>query len=161
MKSQTAGGAQSGSVTVPYIDPQVYECLVGECDTVEVSMGGVKFQCLIDSGSNVSSVTESFFFKQLLPRWGGNLSDCGWLTLSGAHGLNIPYLGYFTIDVEAVALGRTIPQRGILVVKDPIGPAAKERKRAVPGLLGMNVIKKYYALLSMPCTRSYAIAAPP
>ena len=147
MRSQTTGGAQPGSATVPYIDPQVYECLVGERDTVEVSMGGVKFQCLIDSGSNVSSVTESFFFKHLLPRWGGKLADCGWLTLSGAHGLNIPYLGYFTVDVEAVALGRTILQRGILVVKDPIGQAAKERKQAVPGLLGMNVIKKCYQLL--------------
>ena len=147
MRSQTAGGVQPDSVNVPNIDPQVYECLVGECDTVEVSMGGVKFQCLIDSGSNVSSVTESFFFNHLLPSWGGSLSDCGWLSLSGAHGLSIPYLGYFTIDVEAVALGRTIPQRGILVVKDPIGHTAKERKQAVPGLLGMNVIKKCYQLL--------------
>ena len=147
VRSQTTGGGQLGSMApLSNIDPQVYECLVGDCDTVEVSMRGVKFQCLIDSGSNVSTVTESFFFHHLLPKWGGELADCGWLSLSGAHGLDIPYLGYFTADVEAVALGKTIPQRGILVVKDPVGQAAKERKLIVPGLLGMNVIRKCYQL---------------
>jgi len=36
----------------------------------------------------------------------------------------------------------TIPQRGILVVKDPPDLQSRTRKEAVPGLLGMNVIQK-------------------
>lgn len=123
-----------------------YECLVGESPVVKVSMGGVKFSCLLDTGSNVSTVIESFFREQLQPKWGQKLADCGWLSLSGANGLEIPYIGYFEVDIEAVVLNKTIPRRGVLVVMDPISPAARERKRTVPGLIGMNVIKTCYEL---------------
>lgn len=58
--------------------------------------------------------------------------------LTAANGLNIPYIGYFDVDVET--LGITIPKRGILVVKDSEDPVTRRRKQEVPGLLGMNVI---------------------
>ena len=35
-----------------------------------------------------------------------------------------------------------IPQRGILVIRDPLDPESRTRKEAVPGLLGMNIVQK-------------------
>ncbi|KAJ8003957.1 hypothetical protein DPEC_G00153790 [Dallia pectoralis] len=108
-------------------------------------MGGVKVKCLIDTGSMVTTVTESFFRQHFFSQGCRGLTDCGWLALRAANGLTIPYLGYFEIDVQA--LGKTIQRRGVLVVKDPVGLMAVARKVAVPGLLGMNVIKECYELL--------------
>ncbi|XP_077944044.1 uncharacterized protein LOC144388217 [Gasterosteus aculeatus] len=101
-------------------------------------MGGVKVPCLIDTGSMVSTVTESFFQKHFEP-WGQErLKACSWLQLRAANGLSIPYLGYLELDVELC--GKLVSLCGILVVKDPPGNASLQ----APGVLGMNVIQKCY-----------------
>ena len=54
-------------------------------------MGGVTVPCLIDTGSMVTTITESFFqehFHHLQKK------DCKWLGLKAANGLDIPYIGY-------------------------------------------------------------------
>ncbi|KAK3715036.1 hypothetical protein QZH41_002685 [Actinostola sp. cb2023] len=101
-------------------------------------MGGVQVNCLLDSGSEVSTITESFFKKHFQGK--DLLCTSGWLTLTAANGLDIPYVGYFELDV--CALGINVAQRGILVVKDPEGKDARQRKQVVPGLVGMNIISK-------------------
>lgn len=109
---------------------------MSSCPHVDVFMGGIKVPCLLDTGSMVSTITESFFmqhFKTL------SLQACRWLQLRAANGLAIPYLGYLELDVSLC--GKAIPGCGILVVKDPPSGAS------VPGVLGMNVISKCYELL--------------
>ncbi|KAJ7983606.1 hypothetical protein DPEC_G00375400 [Dallia pectoralis] len=145
VSGQTTGGGRLGSEGCSSQQDRVYECLVGQSPVVEVLMGGVKVKCLIDTGSMVTTVTESFFRQHFFSQGCRGLTDCGWLALRAANGLTIPYLGYFEIDVQA--LGKTIQRRGVLVVKDPVGLMAVARKVAVPGLLGMNVIKECYELL--------------
>ncbi|KAL6462534.1 hypothetical protein MHYP_G00289560 [Metynnis hypsauchen] len=83
----------------------------------------------------VSTITESFFQQHLR----GKLQFCLWLQLRAANGLEIPYVGYVELPVEV--LGKLIPDRGWLVVKDPPGSAGSV---AVPGVLGMNVIRECY-----------------
>lgn len=102
-------------------------------------MGGVKVQCLLDTGSMVTTITESLF-REAFQHWGApKLKSCGWLALKAANGLDIPYVGYLELDVQV--LGRTIPGRGVLVVKDaPRTP----QQQLIPGLLGMNVIHECY-----------------
>ncbi|KAG1931367.1 hypothetical protein F2P79_021615 [Pimephales promelas] len=63
------------------------------------------------------------------------LSTAGWLKLTAANGLDIPYLGYLELEVET--MGRKIPNCGFLVVKDP-PPSSK----AVSCIVGMNIISK-------------------
>ena len=111
---------------------------MGKCPIANVKLGGVPVPCLLDSGSKVSTITESFFNETFRSKGKNLLSTSGWLTLTAANGLNIPYVGYFDLDVET--LGITIPRRGILVVNDPEDPVTRWRKQKVPGLLGMNVI---------------------
>lgn len=55
-------------------------------------MGGVEVPCLVDTGSMVSTISESFFLQKFEP-WGQErLQSCHWLQLRAANGLAIPYL---------------------------------------------------------------------
>lgn len=86
----------------------------------------------------VSTITESFS-RQHFESWGQeHLQACHWLQLKAANGLSIPYLGYIELGVELC--GKFVHQCGVLIVKDPpgVGPSM------VPGVLGMNVIRKCY-----------------
>lgn len=140
------GGQQSDSQGQVDLDGPEIQCLIGLSPVVQVVMGGVEVPCLLDTGSMVTTVTESFFRDHFQSQGNGMLKSCSWLALKAANGLSIPYLGYFEIDI--VTMGKTIPQRGVLVVKDPVDSVTKARKEVVPGLIGMNVIKECYELLS-------------
>ena len=85
----------------------------------------------------VTTVTESFFLEHFEP-WGHDrLRSCHWLQLRAANGLAIPYIGYLELDVELC--GKVMPGCGILVVRDPPGAES-----SVPGIVGMNVIRRCY-----------------
>lgn len=101
-------------------------------------MGGVQVPCLIDTGSMVSTVTESFFAANFESLGQERLRSCHWLQLRAANGLEIPYLGYLELNIELC--GKSMPDCGVLVVRDPPGGTAS----VVPGVLGMNVIGKCY-----------------
>lgn len=100
-------------------------------------MGGVWVPCLVDTGSMVSTITESFFREHFEP-WGmDGLRSCNWLKLSAPNGLAIPYIGYFKLHVQLC--GKEITRRGVLVVRDP-----RRGTMSAPGVLGMNVIRECY-----------------
>lgn len=112
------------------------------CPHIDVLMGGVTVSCLLDSGSMVSTIPESFFLKHFAP-WGQErLHSCNWLQLRAANGLSIPYIGYLELDVTLC--GKMVPGGGVLVVKDPPNAAA-----ASPGIL-RNIIRRcYHELFAM------------
>lgn len=111
--------------------------LVSSCPHLDLSMGGVTVPCLVDTGSMVSTITESFFSEHFAP-WGQDrLQSCHWLQLRAANGLAIPYIGYLELDVTLC--GKVFHGCGILVVQDPPGLSS-----SVPGILGMNVIRRCY-----------------
>ncbi|KAK3711603.1 hypothetical protein QZH41_005888 [Actinostola sp. cb2023] len=56
-------------------------------------MGDVEVECLMDTGSAVSLVTETFYKEKLQPK-GEDVQDIGgMLKLTAANGLEIPYIG--------------------------------------------------------------------
>ena len=120
----------------------VYDKAVGECPVATVRLGGIDVSCLLDSGSEVSTITEEFFNEHFRPQGKTLLPTGDWLRLTAANGLEIPYVGYLELDVEA--LGVMIPQRGILVVKSPASQEARQRKKKNPGLIGMNIITQLH-----------------
>ena len=102
-------------------------------------MGGVEVPCLLDTGSMVTTLSESFFRQHFEP-WGKEkLHSCGWLQLRAANGLEIPYVGYLELDF--VVLGKEIRNKGVLIVKDL---PTQSSDRRLPGVLGMNVIQDCY-----------------
>lgn len=136
LQSHSLGGADTGSQAVSRnMDASG---LISSCPHLDVDMGGVKVPCLVDTGSMVSTISESFFRQHLEP-WGQErLRSCHWLELRAANGLTIPYLGYLELNVQLC--GKLMPQCGVLVVRDPPGGVPSR----VPGVLGMNVIRKCY-----------------
>lgn len=65
-------------------------------------MGGMSVPCLVDTGSMVTTITESLFKEKFEP-WGSDkLKSYNWLQLTAANGLDIPYVGYFELDVEVL-----------------------------------------------------------
>lgn len=90
-QSQGSGGAVLGS-TNAFSGVADAPKLVASCPHIEVDMAGVKVPCLVDTGSMVSTVSESFFRKHFEP-WGEErLTACHWLQLRAANGLAIPYI---------------------------------------------------------------------
>lgn len=87
---------------------------------MEVSFGGVKTPCLLDTGYMVSMITESFFESNFPAHIRECLKPCSWLWLIAANGLDIPYCGYLELEVEV--LGKALPKMGVLIMKDPLDP---------------------------------------
>ena len=57
-------------------------------------IGSVEIQCLLDTGAQVSTITESFFSEHLAEK-GGQVKDVSQLIrISAAQCLEIPYVGY-------------------------------------------------------------------
>lgn len=132
VQGRSLGGDMQGSDDVTVA---LKECLIAPSPQVVIKLAGVNVKCILDTGSTVSTISESFF-KQ---HFNDKLKSCHWLELRAANGLEIPYLGYLEPDIEA--LGCFIPRRGVLVVKDP---PAQMTPPKVPGILGMNIINASY-----------------
>jgi transposase InsO family protein len=105
---------------------------VGRCPVVMVQVNGQKVQCLLDTGSQVTLFSESLS-RELFGAQGRPMTEAPWLTLRGANGLDIPYVGYLVTDLEIH--GIVVPQKGVVIVRD----ACLGSHRA---LLGMNVVSE-------------------
>lgn len=90
--------------------------------------------CLLDTGSQVSTITEHFFKEHLAGEDKDMLPTSGWLRITAANGLDIPYLGYLELPVET--MGINLPECGFLVVRDG------RNSSAVPALIGINIISR-------------------
>lgn len=112
--------------------------VVGGTPTVTAQMAGIKVECLVDTGSMVTLVTEAFYKQNLKSVCGKVQNSREMLNLRGANGLEIPYLGYLELDV--VVGGVTVPRCGVLVLKDTAATVGRRRER--PGILGTNVLAK-------------------
>ena len=109
-----------------------YDQMVGGVPVAKVTVAGQPVDCLLDTGSQVSFVTESFYHAILQPQGHLLRSARNWLSIRAADGLEIPYVGYF--ETTVCVAGVTVDDRAILVVRDA--------GHKLPGLLGMNVLSQ-------------------
>lgn len=119
--------------------------VIGKCPVINISVSGINLACLVDTGSMVSTVTESFYRKFIEPL-GTLLIQNSFIQLKAANGLEIPYIGYIEVDVHYH--GNILKQRGLLIVKDSTDDSTQKRKEAVPGVIGMNIISECRDMLS-------------
>ena len=124
--------------TGPFSKDSCLNKAVGVCPESFVKLNNVEVKCLLDTGAQVSTVTESFYRKHAL-QLGALVDITERLSLSAANGGEIPYLGYIECNLQA--LGHTFENMGFLVVKDPANEVVAQRKKAVPGVIGSNVFK--------------------
>ena len=107
---------------------------VGTSPKINVSIGGVAASAIVDTGSQVTTVTEGFFRQHLSNRLEVEPHHA-YFRLTAANGLPIPLLGYL---VTSVVVGeQTVEDVVVMVVHDtPPG------LRQTDCLLGMNVLGK-------------------
>ena len=90
---------------------------------------GVAVEAVVDTGSEVSTVTQEWFGKSLKGR---DLQQVNWLTLKAANGLDIPYVGL--LEGRVKVFGQHC-NATILVTKT----AASQ---SPPAILGMNILQQ-------------------
>jgi len=89
--------------------------LVGIANESSVVMNNTVCKCLIDTGSTVSTISESFFQKIDVSM----LSlDSMLLDVEGATGHLLPYLGYIDVSIEIPSLNLKNEHCLLLVVPD-------------------------------------------
>ena len=103
--------------------------LVGKCPVIPISIDGVTTQALVDTGSQVTTISSSWVHQFLCKE----VLHTSFLTLRAANGLAIPYDGI--IQVTMVVLGKELTLPALVGTRDS-DPA----KQQTPCLLGMNAL---------------------
>ena len=101
-------------------------------------MSGHEVAALLDTGSEVTTVTETWAAAHLQDR---SLQQA-FLTLRAVNGAEVPYSGILLVDIDI--LGKRCPDVPVLVVKEPTELSMQQRKRRLPVLVGMNVLRSCF-----------------
>ena len=118
---------------------------VGDCYTVDVTFQDVEVSCLLDPGSQVTTISEGFYREHLEPR-GLVLKEIpSPFTLVSANGSNIPYIGCFETDIKV--LGEIVRERVVLVLADS---AERKEPDLVQVILRMNVLQECWERIEPP-----------
>ena len=129
----------SGKLVSPVVDSQTAgnntTRLVGGCPTATVSINGREVSALLDTGSEVTTITQAWVKQHL---GDVSLQTCR-LTVRAVNGGEVPYSGILVVDLRLN--GQFFPGVPVLVVKEPADPATQDRKRRLPLLIGMNVLE--------------------
>lgn len=72
-------GRSIGSTPSDSYRNRLLQHAVGRCPVVDLKIGGVGVSCLLDMGSQVSTITEHFFKEHLAGEDEDILSTSGWL----------------------------------------------------------------------------------
>lgn len=110
--------------------------MLGEANESDIHIDGVICPCLVDTGSMVTTVGESFYRQHLSHIAITSMDNL--LKIEGATGHEVPYLGYIEAPVSSkqdctgLCMETTIP---ILVVPDT------SYNRRVPIVMGTNFIR--------------------
>ena len=107
--------------------------MVGHTNEVEVLINAASCRGLLDSGSMVSSISESFY-SALDPKPElHSLTDFS-LDVSSANGSSVPYMGYVVVDIGIPTVDLDPVSVPVLIVQDT------KYSSTVPVIIGTNVL---------------------
>ena len=123
----------------------IMEQAVAPCPEITMIIKGQKVRALLDMGSQVTLMNESYFLQnmqQLLPTGDkDHLNAHKLFNLKGVEDGCVPLTKYFSVDIQVG--GRLVHDIGILVKKDNIPLTdSKGRSTRTPAILGCNLIRK-------------------
>ena len=123
----------------------IMEQAVAPCPEITMIIKGQKVRALLDMGSQVTLMNESYFLQniqQLLPTVDkDHLNAYKLFNLKGVEDGCVPLTKYFSVDIQVG--GRLVHDIGILVKKDNIPLTdSKGRSTRTPAILGCNLIRK-------------------
>ncbi|XP_033182627.1 uncharacterized protein LOC113168680 [Anabas testudineus] len=119
---------------------QLPKGLIGSKCSAMVTISGSRCNCLLDTGSQVTTVPVSFYNKNLADRPVKPLDML--LEVEGAAGQSVPYLGYVetTITFPKDFLGSDFEVQTLALVVPDVHPDSPS-----PVLIGMNTFQVLYA----------------
>ena len=123
----------------------IMEQAVAPCPEITMTIKGQKVRALLDMGSQVTLMNESYFvqnIQQLLPTVDKeHLNAHKLFNLKGVEDGCVPLTKYFSVDIQVG--GRLVHDIGVLVKKDNIPLTdSKGRSTRTPAILGCNLIHK-------------------
>ena len=121
---------------------EIMQCAVARSPKVSISVYGIQIPSLLDSGSEVMLLMQSYFDQHLLPKIKLVTSE-----KAEAHQLfnfTIPNDGQLLVkmytELDITFLGLKVPNVGILVVEDPSQVLDKKHQSKLPVILGWNLV---------------------
>ncbi|XP_065144555.2 retrovirus-related Pol polyprotein from transposon 412 [Paramisgurnus dabryanus] len=119
--------------------PMLPRGLIGARCTTQVNIAGVTCDCLLDTGSQVTTITQSFYNKNLSDQQIHSLGNL--LEVESANGQNVPYLGYVELTItfpkEFVGVNMDVPTLALVI---PDLPSAFQPSV----LIGTNTLDELY-----------------
>lgn len=118
---------------------QVPKGLVGTKCTAQIRIAGRNCTCLLDTGSQVTTIPEFYYNRHLLKHPINSLNNL--LNVEGANGQAVPYLGYIEVTIafpkDFVGVDIEVPTLALIV---PDLPSSSQ-----PNILvGMNTLDALY-----------------
>ena len=141
-----SGGAAVGSRT-PSPSSHHMDRIFGSASEVTISLDGNECVALLDTGSTVSTVSESFYRQALSAKSIQPLGEL--LHIEGAAGQSLPYAGYIELQVGTRHLDHTVDGLFLVVPDTRYG-------KQVPVILGTNVLNLIMAALQQAHGVRYA-----
>ena len=115
---------------------------VAKCPRVSISSEGVQMPSLLDSGSEVSLICQSYFKKHLLPRIEtptGEEADVHILfNIMAANDWPLPVKTYVELDINF--WGLKVLNVGFLILEEPNRFLERKHHTKLPGIIGWNLI---------------------
>ncbi|TKS67456.1 Retrovirus-related Pol polyprotein from transposon 412 [Collichthys lucidus] len=112
--------------------------LVGSRCTANIKIAGEEFDCLLDTGSQVTTIPVSFYNQHFADQPVKSLCDL--LQVEGAAGQAVPYLGYveMVVTFPSEFLGVDLDVSTLALVVPDVGALQS------PVLIGMNTLEPLY-----------------
>ena len=126
--------SQQHKGNVEIVDDKEVVDLVGPANETEIILDGKKVNSLLDSGSQVTSVSESYY-REHLSEFPLQPVDVPGLLLQPAGGGSMPYLGMIITSLNVPHLTSTF-QAKVVVVPDT------EYHYSTPALVGMGIMRR-------------------
>ena len=125
---------------------EIMQCAVAKSPKVSISAYGIQIPSLLDSGSEVMLLRQSYFDQYLLPKIKVVTSEKTkahqLFNLTVANDRQLPVKMYTKLDITF--LGLKVLNVGIFVVEDPSQVLDKKHQSKLPGIVGWNLVQLSY-----------------
>ena len=143
---------------------EVMQRAMATCPKVNMGCGRKKIPSLLDSGSQVTLICQSFFEQEILPHFktsdGEKAEVYQLFQLTAANNWKLPISMYVELDLNFS--GIVVPKVGFLITQEPNALLDTHHKTKLPDVVGWNLIKLAYEVFvenyGLLCLENYDCA---
>ena len=146
LKSDNIVSGQQTSTNSLQTQFKIMKRAVAKCPIVNITIMGENMPSLLDSGSMVSLMQQTYSNRYFRPQLGpaeGAVADAHNLfDLKSTNGGDIPLLKYVELDVNF--LGLNVPRVRFLIIQNPKDVLDPEHKTRLPSIVRWNLVRLAY-----------------